>query len=90
MNSTACWASGVIRLDDILRYPASRHVRRENPPSFAAYGSYKPFLRREFSRTCVYCRTHEVLVGVPGFVVEHYFSKKFYPKLETHSAAQLT
>ena len=42
-------------LDDVFRYPKTKHRRRERPPEFATYPPYKPYVRREFARTCVFC-----------------------------------
>jgi hypothetical protein len=68
----------------LFRYPKLRHRRKLSPGPFATYQQYKPFLREEFGHRCVYCRLADVMVGgVKAFTVDHYYSKKFYPHLET-------
>lgn len=66
-----------------FRYPKSKHVRTQNPPSFRNYRQYKPFLKQEFSARCVYCLALEALKGNETFGVDHYRPKKHFPHLET-------
>jgi hypothetical protein len=63
-------------------YPKDRHVRREKPPQFKSRKSYKPYLRREFERKCVYCRMPDTIKGKESFAVEHYLPRSKYPHLE--------
>ena len=57
-------------------YPKSLHVRTETPPQYSNYKKYKPFLRLEFSRKCVYCRMPDTMRGTDAFGVDHYLPKK--------------
>lgn len=68
-------------LGEVFRYPKGKHRRREQPPEFKAYQSFKPYLRREFSRTCVFCRAHDGVEGDQQFAVEHYLPKEQHPAL---------
>lgn len=57
-------------------------TRRENPPHFPNYLSYKPFLRKDFEYRCVYCeRTETHLGGEEAFEVEHFKPKAKFPRL---------
>lgn len=59
-----------------LVYPKIRHVRTENPPEYTSYKTYKPFLRREFSGLCVYCRHLDTwFPDGSSFGVDHYRPK---------------
>lgn len=40
-------------------YPVDPHTRKHGPQGYAEYGSYRPWLRDEFSFRCVYCLTRE-------------------------------
>jgi hypothetical protein len=52
-------------------------VRTENPPQYKNYRSYKPFLRREFDHSCVYCDVWESeLGGRKSFHIDHYRPKE--------------
>jgi hypothetical protein len=55
----------------IFKYPQQRHVRR--------HGSYKPWLRDDFTFTCVFCLVRERWYpnGHAAFSVEHLNPKKF-------------
>src|SRR5689334_5952056 len=65
-----------------LRYPKSRHRRKEKPGLFKDYQTYKSYLRREFDRTCVYCRSFDGIRSESEFAVEHYLPKTLHPELE--------
>ncbi|MFO8074264.1 MAG: HNH endonuclease [Polyangia bacterium] len=65
-----------------FRYPKAKHTRREQPPQYQQYRTYKPFLRREFERKCIYCRLPDTLKGKDSFGVEHYRPKQHFPELE--------
>lgn len=60
-------------------YPKSRHRRRLKPPVFVNYRSYKPPLRDEFERQCVYCRLPDTLQH--DFGVDHYRPASLFPQL---------
>jgi hypothetical protein len=65
-------------------FPRAKHRRHERPGLLRAYQLYKPFLRTEFSATCVYCRLAEkVNGGSDKHGVDHYRPKKKFPALET-------
>lgn len=64
-------------------YPKSRHSRTQTPPEYANYRSYKPFLRIEFDRCCVYCRHPDGIKTTDAFGVDHYRPKKLFPALAT-------
>ena len=63
----------------IFDYPRSRHLRRHGPSGYRSYHSYKPWLRDEFTFTCVFCLVRERWYpdGHAGFSVEHLSPKKF-------------
>lgn len=64
-------------------YPKSKHLRRESPGELSTYPKYKPFLQREFSRKCVYCRMPDSMKGYESFGVDHYRPKSKFPELAT-------
>ena len=63
-----------------FRYPKSKHRRKHNP-RYRTNKSYKPVLRDEFNRQCIYCRQPEFF-NLAGFGVEHYKPKEKFPELE--------
>lgn len=69
-----------------LAFPRTRHVRTEDPrlgkTPYVDYKDYKPALRREFSRRCVYCRRPDEPISPGDFHVEHYRPVKLFPELE--------
>jgi len=65
----------------LFAYPAHRHVRSQAPGPFQAYTQYKPFLRLEFERRCVYCRLPDGLRGWEAFGVDHYKPFRRFPWL---------
>jgi len=65
-----------------FQYPKTRHTRREQPPPFSSYKSFKPYLQREFEHKCVYCRMPDTIKGDETFGVDHYQPKGQFPKLE--------
>jgi len=64
-------------------FPQSRHRRTQTPAPFVNYRSYKPALRVEFERKCVYCREADGLKGDDNFGVDHYRPKGLFPHLAT-------
>lgn len=62
-------------------YPKTLHSRTQTPPQFGDYRKYKPYLQREFTRVCVYCRTPDTVGRSPVFHVEHYRPKSLFPHL---------
>lgn len=66
-----------------FRYAQSRYRRKLNPPSYSSYSSYKPFLRREFTSQCVYCRLPDGPKGEDSFSVDHYRPQSKFPGLVT-------
>ncbi|WP_156170503.1 HNH endonuclease [Luteimonas sp. FCS-9] len=68
----------------VFRYPQERHVRSYKPKKFKRYQTYKKFVRREFQRTCVYCRQPDSSAPNLNFGVDH-----FRPKADSRFAALL-
>ncbi len=66
-----------------FRYPEQRHARSQTPGPFADYHRYKPYLRAEFQRQCVYCRLPDGLQGADAFGVDHYRPRSRFPDLST-------
>jgi hypothetical protein len=64
-------------------YPKSEHIRREKPGALSPYPRYKPFLRREFERKCIYCRMPDSMKDIELYGVEHYRPKGRFPGLIT-------
>lgn len=63
-------------------YPKTRHIRLETPKQFKSYSSYRPFLKREFSGQCVYCRSPDWLDPSAIFTIDHYLPKDYHRDLE--------
>ena len=59
----------------LFEYPKSIHARKLSPRQFRRYQSYKPYLRLEFSRRCVYCRQPDSSAPNLNFGVDHYRPK---------------
>jgi hypothetical protein len=58
---------------DAFTYPTDPHVRRHGPQGYASIGSYRPWLRDEFSFRCVYCLLREQWSLLPGmFDIDHF------------------
>jgi len=66
-----------------FRYPEERHTRSQTPGPFADYHRYKPYLRAEFNRQCIYCRLPDGTKGVDAFGIDHYRPKSRFPDLST-------
>jgi hypothetical protein len=64
-------------------YLSDRHERRFSPGPFATYQDYKPTLRLEFHRKCVYCRLPDGMKGYEAFGVDHYKPKRRFPAHRT-------
>ena len=68
-----------ILVDAERKYPPAAHRRTHRPPAPAAYASYRPCLRLEFSFTCVYCLSAETEVALleknGTFEIEHFRPK---------------
>jgi hypothetical protein len=64
-------------------YQKSKHRRTLSPPAYASYKRYKPYLRDEFRRQCIYCRLPDGVKGPDSFGVDHYRPQKLFPSLET-------
>ncbi len=62
-------------------YPKARHKRRETPPAYSSYRKYKPFLKKEFSSQCVYCRLPDGIQREDTFGVDHYRPQSKFPEL---------
>lgn len=64
-------------------YSKSKHRRTLNPPAYRNYRQYKPALREEFVKQCVYCRALDTVKGIESFGVDHYRPKSRFPNLLT-------
>jgi len=69
------------RILGALLFPTNIHRRESDPGPYAHYSSYKPHLKREFRRKCVYCRASDGLIGDEVFGVDHYLPKSKFPHL---------
>ena len=57
----------------IFDYPEPREARRHLPANYAAYESYRPWLRDEFDFRCVYCLKRETWGQVTSeFELDHF------------------
>lgn len=57
----------------ISDYPDARSERRHGPSGYAAYESYRQWLRDEFQFRCVYCLKREVWGQITGeFEIDHF------------------
>ncbi|MGL4550371.1 MAG: HNH endonuclease [Gemmataceae bacterium] len=72
-------------LPDPFAYPATPHARRHGPLGYENYGSFKPFLRDEFTFRCVYCLERERWYPNRGasFSADHFTPKAIDPARET-------
>ncbi len=66
-----------------FHYPENVHTRTQKPLQYNNYKKYKPYLREEFGKACIYCRKPDSLGDLDAFGVDHYRPKKKYPNLET-------
>ena len=64
-------------------YPKNRHRRKESPPAYRDYRSFKPFLQNEFGSRCVYCCLPDGIKGYDSFGVDHYLPQKPFGHLIT-------
>lgn len=63
-------------------YPDPRSQRRHAPSGYASYGSYRPWLRDEFTFRCVYCLKREQWGQVTGeFDLDHFQPQRLFPRL---------
>lgn len=67
-----------------FHYPEVQHARTQSPGSFSDYRRYKPFLRIEFKRQCVYCRLPDGAFGEDHFGADHYRPVSRFPQLQSH------
>ena len=56
---------------DAFEYPGSPHIRRHGPDGYAAYESFRPWLRDEFDFRCVLCLHRERWPTTSGFEIDH-------------------
>jgi hypothetical protein len=65
----------------IFAYPAHSHVRKHGPAEYAAYETYKPWLRDEFVFRCAYCLVRERWYpnGPASFSVDHFVAQVIAP-----------
>jgi hypothetical protein len=63
-----------------FEYPSSPHARRHGPAGYKDYGSYRDWLRDEFTFRCVYCLHREQWYSRRGtFHVEHFIPASVDP-----------
>jgi hypothetical protein len=62
-------------------YPKTRHTRRLSPGPFSTHQSYKPYLRDEFEKKCVYCRMPVTMKDEALFGADHYRPQIRFPGL---------
>lgn len=67
----------------IFDLPKSPHQRRHGPAGYKDYGSYKPWLRDEFTFRCVFCFFRERWYpdGYAAFSIDHFRPKKLKRKV---------
>lgn len=63
-------------------YPGRQHSRSQKPGELRDYRRFKPVLRIEFSRQCVYCRMPDGPRGKDAFGVDHYRPISLFPELQ--------
>jgi hypothetical protein len=62
-------------------YPPSQHVRRHGPTGYNDYGSYRDWLRDEFSFRCVFCLRREQWGLVRGvWDIDHFIPQSREPE----------
>ncbi|MGC4062576.1 MAG: HNH endonuclease [Aquabacterium sp.] len=65
-------------------YPKYKHTRTQKPKQYLTYQAYKPVLRGEFRRKCVYCLTPDTnFPRQDGYGVDHYRPKSLFSDLAT-------
>ena len=65
----------------IFDYPEQRKERRHGPSGYAAYESYRPWLRDEFDFRCVYCLKRETWGQVTAeFELDHFVPQSVDPQ----------
>ena len=59
-------------------------TRRQKPPQYIRYQSYKRYLRAEFEQKCIYCRSPDSVHpnDHKTYAVEHYWPKEHFPERE--------
>jgi hypothetical protein len=66
----------------IFDYPEPQGQRRHGPANYAAYESYRPWLRDEFDFRCVYCLKRETWGQVTSeFELDHFVPQSLNPQL---------
>jgi hypothetical protein len=66
-------------------YPSAPHVRRHGPTGYVDIGSYRAWLRDEFSFRCVYCLLREQWGRVRGvFDLDHFRPVSNHPGRAAH------
>ncbi|MDB5384538.1 MAG: hypothetical protein JWM11_184 [Planctomycetaceae bacterium] len=65
-------------------YPATPHQRKHGPRGYVDYSSFRPWLRDEFSFSCIYCLIREQWGRVTGdFDIDHFIPQATDPNLTT-------
>jgi HNH endonuclease len=64
-----------------FEYPTSPHARRHGPEGYRDYGSYRDWLRDEFTFHCVYCLHREQWYSRSGtFHIDHFVPTSVDPE----------
>jgi hypothetical protein len=64
-----------------FEYPTSPHARRHGPGGYKNYGSYRDWLRDEFTFRCVYCLHREQWYSRSGtFHIDHFVPVSIDPE----------
>lgn len=58
-------------------------LKRSAPTVYAAYESYRPYLRIDFWFSCAYCSLGEAELSGIRFEVEHYLPEEFFDELKS-------
>jgi len=65
-------------------YPTDPHQRRHGPAGYAAYESFRPWLRDEFAFRCVYCLSRETWGPLGGqYAIDHFVPAALAPNQKT-------
>lgn len=66
---------------NVYAYPPGPHVRRHGPLGYADYGSFRDWLRDEFSFRCVFCLRREQWDRcLASFHIDHFISQSASPE----------
>lgn len=66
-----------------LKYPTKKVKRAQDPPVYASYSRYRPYIEKEFGYRCIYCCRSDQGQASSSFHIEHYRPKESFKELET-------